>query len=106
MAFKYVKVITISTVHVLTSECHLDGNLPHKTMFKDNYKEFCKQFMDNFLLKCRYCDEGMIEAVTSLIWSAPRLQSDVQELRVVRKSQTKCKLSSKLYTSLVNLLLS
>ena len=33
---------------------------------------------------CRYCDEGMIESVTTLIWSAPRLQSDVQELRVVR----------------------
>ena len=25
----------------------------------------------------------MIEAVTTLIWSAPRLQTDVQELRVV-----------------------
>lgn len=31
----------------------------------------------------QYCDEGMIEAVTSLIWVAPRLQSDVQELRIV-----------------------
>ena len=25
----------------------------------------------------------MIEAVTTLMWSAPRLQTDVQELRVV-----------------------
>lgn len=31
----------------------------------------------------RYCEEGMIEAVTTLMWSAPRLQTDVQELRVV-----------------------
>ena len=31
----------------------------------------------------RFCDEGMVEAVTTLIWAAPRLQSDVQELRVV-----------------------
>lgn len=30
-----------------------------------------------------YCDEGMVEAVTTLIWAAPRLQSDVQELRVI-----------------------
>ncbi|XP_031559141.1 IST1 homolog isoform X2 [Actinia tenebrosa] len=30
-----------------------------------------------------YCDEGMIEAVTSLIWVAPRLQTDVQEFRTV-----------------------
>lgn len=31
----------------------------------------------------QYCDEGMVEAVTTLIWAAPRLQSDVQELRVI-----------------------
>ncbi|XP_078344428.1 IST1 homolog isoform X1 [Oculina patagonica] len=31
----------------------------------------------------QYCDEGMVEAVTTLMWSAPRLQSDVQELRVI-----------------------
>ena len=38
-------------------------------------------FVFNVLL--RYCDEGMSEAVTTLIWAAPRLQTDVQELRVV-----------------------
>lgn len=31
----------------------------------------------------QYCEEGMIEAVTTLMWSAPRLQTDVQELRVI-----------------------
>lgn len=31
----------------------------------------------------QFCDEGMIEAVTTLIWTAPRLQSDVQELRII-----------------------
>ena len=31
----------------------------------------------------RHCDDGMIEAVTTLIWTAPRLQSDVQELKIV-----------------------
>jgi len=41
---------------------------------------------NNFLF--RYCDEGMVEAVTTLIWAAPRLQSDVQELRVVSNSLT------------------
>ncbi|XP_032222879.2 IST1 homolog isoform X2 [Nematostella vectensis] len=30
-----------------------------------------------------YCDEGMIESVTSLIWVAPRLQTDVQEFKVI-----------------------
>ena len=39
-----------------------------------------------FINLFRYCDEGMIEAVTTLMWSAPRLQSDVQELRVVSYS--------------------
>lgn len=34
-------------------------------------------------MRNRYCEEGMIEAVTTLMWSAPRLQTDVQELRVV-----------------------
>ena len=38
-------------------------------------------FVFNVLL--RYCDEGMSEAVTTLIWAAPRLQTDIQELRVV-----------------------
>jgi len=42
----------------------------------------CIYFVNN-----RYCDEGMVEAVTTLMWAAPRLQSDVQELRVVNDSQ-------------------
>jgi len=28
----------------------------------------------------------MVEAVTTLMWAAPRLQSDVQELKVVKDS--------------------
>lgn len=31
----------------------------------------------------RTLDEGLAEAVSSLIWVAPRLQSDVAELKVV-----------------------
>ena len=32
-----------------------------------------------------YCEEGLSEAVNTLIWSAPRLQADVQELEQVSK---------------------
>ena len=35
------------------------------------------------LLYLRYCEEGLIEAVATLIWAAPRLQSEVNELKVV-----------------------
>ncbi|XP_020907094.1 IST1 homolog isoform X2 [Exaiptasia diaphana] len=30
-----------------------------------------------------YCDEGMIEAVTTIIWAAPRLQTDIQEFKII-----------------------
>ena len=32
-----------------------------------------------------YCEEGLSEAVNTLIWSAPRLQADVQEMEQVSK---------------------
>lgn len=46
---------------------------------------FCDLLLARFGLieTQQFCDEGMIEAVTTLIWAAPRLQSDVQELRVI-----------------------
>ncbi|CAB4014385.1 IST1 homolog isoform X1 [Paramuricea clavata] len=31
----------------------------------------------------KHCDEGLVESVSTLIWAAPRLQSDVQELRLI-----------------------
>lgn len=37
----------------------------------------------NYDFAPRTLDEGLAEAVSSLIWVAPRLQSDVAELKVV-----------------------
>ncbi|XP_046860176.1 IST1 homolog isoform X2 [Xenia sp. Carnegie-2017] len=31
----------------------------------------------------KYCEDGLVEPVSTLIWVAPRLQSDVQELKLV-----------------------
>ncbi|XP_028392994.1 IST1 homolog [Dendronephthya gigantea] len=31
----------------------------------------------------KYCEDGLVEAVSTLIWAAPRLQSDVQELKII-----------------------
>lgn len=36
-----------------------------------------------FTVNFRNCEEGLEEAVTTLIWVAPRLQKDVAELRLV-----------------------
>lgn len=36
----------------------------------------------------RDLDEGMAEAVSSLIWAAPRLQTDVAELKVIADQLT------------------
>ncbi|XP_065051501.1 IST1 homolog [Rhopilema esculentum] len=33
----------------------------------------------------KYCDEGLVEPVSSIIWSAPRLYSDVQELKIIEE---------------------
>jgi hypothetical protein len=33
----------------------------------------------------RYCEESLIESVSTLIWVAPRLLADIQELSVVEK---------------------
>lgn len=34
-------------------------------------------------LKFRTLDEGLAEAISSLIWAAPRLQTDVAELKII-----------------------
>ena len=39
---------------------------------------------DTTCFSCRYCEDGLCESVATLIWAAPRLQSEVKELRVVR----------------------
>ena len=31
----------------------------------------------------RYCEESLVESVATLIWVAPRLSSDIQELNQV-----------------------
>lgn len=36
----------------------------------------------------RDLDEGMAEAVSSLIWAAPRLQTDVAELKIIADQLT------------------
>ena len=52
--------------------------------FSYHYPKWIMKFnLIPFFDNVRFCDEGMVEAVTTLIWAAPRLQSDVQELRVV-----------------------
>ena len=37
----------------------------------------------NTLIIFRYCEESLIEAVSTIIWVSPRLHADVQELAVV-----------------------
>lgn len=37
----------------------------------------------HFLIFFRTLDEGLAEAVSSLIWAAPRLQTDIAELKII-----------------------
>ena len=46
---------------------------------------FCDLLLARFGLiqQMKTLDEGLAEAISSIIWVAPRLQSDVQELKIV-----------------------
>ena len=37
-----------------------------------------------YIVLFRYCDEGLVEAVSTIIWATPRLSADCPELRTVR----------------------
>ena len=39
---------------------------------------------------CRYCEESLAESVATLIWVAPRLCSDIQELNQVSSRHSRC----------------
>lgn len=39
----------------------------------------------------RYCDEGLVESVSTIIWASPRLSTDCVELKGVSKSHTHIK---------------
>ena len=36
-----------------------------------------------FIFPLRFCEDGIIESVSTLIWVAPRLSAELQELSVV-----------------------
>jgi len=48
---------------------------------------YCDLLLARFGLieSMKYCDEGLVEAVSSIIWAAPRLYSDVQELKTIEE---------------------
>ena len=54
--------------------------------------------LTKFSSHCRELDPGIEEAVATLIWSAPRLWADVQELKVVSSGFVK-----KFYSTFVDL---
>ena len=44
------------------------------------------------MLVCSELDPGLEEAISTILWVAPRLSADVQELREVCIIHTECKL--------------
>ncbi|XP_057304702.1 IST1 homolog [Hydractinia symbiolongicarpus] len=51
---------------------------------------YCDLLLARFGLieSMKYCDEGLVEAVSTIIWAAPRLSADCQELRTVTEQLT------------------
>lgn len=41
-----------------------------------------------FLFVFRTLDEGLAEAISSILWVAPRIQADVQEMSVITDQMT------------------
>lgn len=48
----------------------------------------CQKITFSVVGSGRDLDEGMAEAVSSLIWAAPRLQTDVAELKIIADQLT------------------
>eukprot|EP01135_Chromosphaera_perkinsii_P004308 Nk52_evm20s276 gene=Nk52_evmTU20s276 len=48
---------------------------------------YCELLLARFGLieSMKYCDDGIIEAVATIIWASPRLQNDVRELAGIRE---------------------
>lgn len=51
---------------------------------------YCDLLLARFGLieSIKYCDEGLVESVSSLIWAAPRLYADIQELKIIEDQLT------------------
>lgn len=60
----------------------------HGRILRSNMRETCQKISSFVVDSCRDLDEGMAEAVSSLIWAAPRLQTDVAELKVIADQLT------------------